>query len=125
MPGFFCFCPSSWICAEMTVSRSANLGGMEPSDELNSRRRCSWRPLRAVDRHGTQPAPGALPGSTWNRSSRRRGGWHPSAIGGDPTRGIGVLNNEAYIGRTIWNRSKWIKYPDTGKRRCVQRARSE
>lgn len=65
------------------------------------------------------------PGSTWNRTSRRRGGWHPSAIGGDPKRGIGLLNNEAYIGRTIWNRSKWIKDPDTGKRRCVQRPRAE
>jgi site-specific DNA recombinase len=65
------------------------------------------------------------PGSTWNRTSRRRGGWHPSAIGGDPKRGIGLLNNGAYIGRTIWNRSKWIKDPDTGKRRCVQRPRAE
>ena len=35
------------------------------------------------------------------------------------------MNNESYIGRTIWNRSKWIKDPDTGKRRCVQRPRSE
>lgn len=65
------------------------------------------------------------PGAAWNRSSRRRGGWHPSAIGGDPKRGIGLLNNEAYIGRTIWNRSKWIKDPDTGKRRCVQRPRAD
>jgi site-specific DNA recombinase len=67
----------------------------------------------------------ASPGSTWRRSVRRRGGWHPSAIGGDLKRGIGLLNNEAYIGRMIWNRSRWIKDPDTGKRRCVLRPRNE
>ena len=65
------------------------------------------------------------PGSTWNRTSRRRGGWHPSAVGGDPKRGIGILNNEAYIGRKAWNRSRWIKDPDTGKRRQVARPKSE
>jgi site-specific DNA recombinase len=65
------------------------------------------------------------PGSTWNRTSRRRGGWHPSAIGGDPKRGIGILNNEAYIGLRVWNRSRWIKDPDTGKRRQVARPKSE
>ena len=64
------------------------------------------------------------PGSTWNRTSRRRGGWHPSAVGGDPRRGIGILNNEAYVGRRVWNRSRWIKDPD-GKRRQVARPKSE
>jgi DNA invertase Pin-like site-specific DNA recombinase len=65
------------------------------------------------------------PGSTWNRETRRRGGWHPSAVGGDPKRGIGLLNNEAYIGRRVWNRSKWIKDPDTGKRRQLTRPRAD
>ena len=65
------------------------------------------------------------PGAAWDRTSRRRGGWHPSAIGGNPKRGIGILNNEAYVGRIIWNRSKWVKDPDTGKRRCVARPRAE
>ena len=65
------------------------------------------------------------PGSSWKRTTRRRGGWAPSAIGGDPRRGVGILNNEVYIGRTIWNRSKSVKDPDTGKRRQVQRPRGE
>jgi site-specific DNA recombinase len=65
------------------------------------------------------------PGSTWNRTTRRRGGWAPSAISGDPTRGVGILNNEVYVGRDVWNRSRWIKDPDSGKRRCVQRPKSE
>jgi site-specific DNA recombinase len=65
------------------------------------------------------------PGAAWKRSSRRRGGWHPSAIAGSVDRGIGILNNEMYVGRDIWNRSKWVKDPDTGKRRAVQRPRAE
>ena len=65
------------------------------------------------------------PGSSWNRKTRRRGGWAASAISGDPRRGVGILNNEVYIGRTIWNRSKWMKDPDTGKRRQVLRPHGE
>jgi hypothetical protein len=42
----------------------------------------------------------------------RRGGWAPSAIAGDPQRGVGILNNAIYTGRDIWNRSRWIKDPD-------------
>ena len=64
------------------------------------------------------------PGSSWARTTRRRGGWAPSAIAGDPRRGVGILNNELYVGRDIWNRTKWIKDPDTGQRQCVQRPRS-
>src|SRR5688572_20389862 len=64
------------------------------------------------------------PGSTWNRTTRRRGGWAPSGIAGDPTRGVGILNCERYVGRVIWNRAKWTKDPDSGKRRAVQRPRS-
>jgi site-specific DNA recombinase len=67
----------------------------------------------------------ASPGAAWKRSTRRRGGWAPSAIAGDAARGVGILNCERYIGRTIWNRSKWVKDPDTGKRRQVMRPRSE
>jgi site-specific DNA recombinase len=65
------------------------------------------------------------PGTAWNRMTRRRGGWQASAIAGDAKRGIGVLNNESYIGRIVWNRSRWIKDPDTGKRRCILRPLSE
>jgi site-specific DNA recombinase len=39
-----------------------------------------------------------------------------STIHGNPTRGTGILNNELYIGRLVWNRLRYIKDPDTGKR---------
>ena len=42
--------------------------------------------------------------------------WGSSTINGNRTRGTGVLNNELYIGRLVWNRLRYIKNPDTGKR---------
>jgi hypothetical protein len=32
-------------------------------------------------------------------------------------RGTGILNNELYIGKLVWNRLRYRKDPDTGKRR--------
>ncbi len=42
--------------------------------------------------------------------------WGASTIYGNRRRGTGIVNNELYIGRLIWNRQKFIKDPDTGKR---------
>jgi site-specific DNA recombinase len=42
--------------------------------------------------------------------------WSPSTIHGSAERGIGVLHNELYIGRLVWNRQRFLKDPDTGKR---------
>ena len=44
------------------------------------------------------------------------GTWSPSTIHGNSKRGTGILNNELYIGRLIWNRLRYVKNPDTGKR---------
>ncbi|MGH9160378.1 MAG: recombinase family protein, partial [Vicinamibacteraceae bacterium] len=44
------------------------------------------------------------------------GAWNPSTIHGNPERGTGILNNELYIGRLVWNRLRYIRDPDTGKR---------
>ena len=43
-------------------------------------------------------------------------GWGPSTIHGNRQRGTGILNNELYIGRLVWNRLRYVKDPDTGKR---------
>ena len=51
--------------------------------------------------------------------------WVVSAIYGSPTKGSGILNNHLYIGELIWNRSKWVKDPDTGQRKRVDRPQSE
>jgi site-specific DNA recombinase len=52
---------------------------------------------------GAIPAPGGA-------------GWGASTINGNAARGTGILNNELYIGRLVWNRLRYIKDPRTGKR---------
>ena len=44
------------------------------------------------------------------------GAWSPSTIYGNRKRGTGILNNELYVGRLVWNRLRYVKNPDTGKR---------
>ena len=44
------------------------------------------------------------------------GEWGASTIHGNRERGTGIINNEAYIGRQIWNRLRYVKDPQTGKR---------
>ena len=42
--------------------------------------------------------------------------WNDTTIHGHTKRGTGILNNELYIGRLIWNRLRYLKDPSTGKR---------
>ncbi len=42
--------------------------------------------------------------------------WGFSTISGNRERGTGILNNELYIGRLVWNRLRYVKDPSTGKR---------
>jgi len=66
------------------------------------------------------------PGSQWRRTKRRRDGkWLASAIYGDPQRGSGILNNEMYIGRYIWNRRGSRKKLKSGNREYLPRPSSE
>jgi site-specific DNA recombinase len=53
--------------------------------------------------HAGIPAPGGA-------------GWGASTINGNGARGTGILNNELYIGRLVWNRLRYLKDPITGKR---------
>jgi site-specific DNA recombinase len=46
------------------------------------------------------------------------GSWGPSTIYGNWQRGTGILNNELYIGRLVWNRQRFIKDPNTGRRQA-------
>lgn len=59
------------------------------------------------------------PGAGWVRTVRRTDGrWLVSGL-------RAILLNERYVGRTIWNRSTWIKDPDTGRRVRRERPESE
>ena len=42
--------------------------------------------------------------------------WTDSTLRGHAKRGTGLLNNELYIGRLIWNRLRYVKNPATGRR---------
>jgi site-specific DNA recombinase len=55
------------------------------------------------------------PGVSWNRKDigpiRKNSAkaWRPSAIVGDPSRGVGILNNPLYKGQVVGARSKWTR----------------
>ncbi|UWS81310.1 recombinase family protein [Phaeobacter sp. G2] len=57
-----------------------------------------------------------IPSPAANTKRITRGHWKQNTINGNPTRGTGILNNELYIGRRIWNRLRYSKHPETGKR---------
>jgi len=56
--------------------------------------------------------------------SPRGGTWAHSAIYPD-SKGVGILGNPLYNGKQVWNRTKWIKHPETGSRLRTMRPMSE
>ena len=42
--------------------------------------------------------------------------WGASTIHGHRVRGTGILNNDLYMGRVVWNKLRYQKDPSTGKR---------
>jgi site-specific DNA recombinase len=65
------------------------------------------------------------PGSSWDRKIRRNKAWLASAISGDQSRGTGILNNEKYIGRMVWRRTRWIRSSQDSKNVRVEKSRPE
>ncbi len=51
--------------------------------------------------------------------------WGPSTLYGNWQRGTGILNNELYVGRLVWNRQHFIKDPNTGRRQARLNAESK
>lgn len=49
----------------------------------------------------------------------RGGTWSPSAIAGDRRAGDGILCQELYVGVRVFNRRRFRKHPETGKRSSV------
>ena len=66
------------------------------------------------------------PGAGWNRKdtgpNRKNTAkvWRPSAIVGDPARGVGILNNPLYKGQVVWGRSKWTRSATDSNDRRVE-----
>ncbi len=42
--------------------------------------------------------------------------WNASTINGNTKRGFGILQNQMYIGKIIWNKAPMFRDPDTGRR---------
>ena len=42
--------------------------------------------------------------------------WQDTTIRGHAKRGTGILRNEIYVGRLVWNRQRFLRDPETGKR---------
>nr|WP_271608844.1 recombinase family protein [Bradyrhizobium sp. CCBAU 21359] len=51
--------------------------------------------------------------------------WNASTINGNHERGAGILLNELYMGRLIWNKVRMVKDPDSGKRLSRPNPRSD
>jgi site-specific DNA recombinase len=51
--------------------------------------------------------------------------WCVSALHGHPKYQTGLLRNPIYRGLYVWNRSQWVKDPDTGRRKRMERPQSE
>ena len=57
-----------------------------------------------------------IPSPAVNTKRATSGHWKQNTINGNTARGTGILNNELYIGRRVWNRLRYSKHPETGKR---------
>ena len=44
--------------------------------------------------------------------------WGASTIYGNWRRGTGILNNELYVGRLVWNRQRFVKDPEMNRRQA-------
>lgn len=56
--------------------------------------------------------------------SPRGGKWSATAVYPD-AKGVGILANAIYAGRQVWNKTKWLKDPISGRRRRTMRPPSE
>ena len=66
--------------------------------------------------HGISPK--AIAAALNRAGVRAPGGgeWGASTIYGNRDRGTGILNNELYVGVLVWNRQRYVKDPETGRR---------
>src|SRR2546428_1263889 len=105
------------LCYGYRVVRQAQNGMKTPGErEINSEEAAIVR--RIFESYVAGASPKQIAKTLNSEGVRGPQGslWNPSTIHGNPKRGIGMLNNELYIGRMVWNRQRFVKDPDTGKR---------
>ena len=57
------------------------------------------------------------PGAGYKRTTATPPSWCASALNGNATYGLGLLNNRLYVGELTWGRTRWAKDPDTKRKR--------
>jgi site-specific DNA recombinase len=108
------------LCFGYDVVREHDARG-EP---IHGGRKINQAEAAVVSRIFAEFAAGKSPRATAHRLNSERitgphgKNWGPSTIYGNWRRGTGVLNNELYIGKLVWNRQSFIKDPATGKRQA-------
>ena len=55
----------------------------------------------------------------------RENAWGASTISGNWRRGTGLLNNELYVGKLVWNRQRFVKDPERNRRRARANPRED
>ena len=66
--------------------------------------------------HGKSPRAIAITLNRENVAGPSSKGWTPSTIIGNRKRGTGILNNQLYVGKRVWNRLRFRRDPETRKR---------
>src|SRR5579872_92261 len=56
---------------------------------------------------------------------RRLRGWTWTTVSGSSKKAFGILHNPIYVGRLVWNRSRKVRDPETGKRTMRMRPKDE
>lgn len=109
------------------VVRSFNADGSPVKGErtINAAEAATIRRIFELYATGVSPKKIALMLNGERISAPRGGAWTASTINGNRARGTGILNNELYVGRLVWNCLAYVKDPETGRRRSRHRADAE
>ena len=109
---------SGGLCYGYDVVKALDAAG-EP---VRGERRINEAEAAVVRRILREFADGASPRSIARRLNEEgvpgpRGKvWTDAVMRGHAKRGRGIVNNELYIGRQVWNRQRFVKNPETGRR---------
>jgi len=106
------------ICFGYVIKREFNTAG----EQVRGGREISPAEAEVVRHIFKSFADGESPETIAKRLNREKvsgplsGSWGPSTIYGNWRRGTGILNNELYVGRMVWNRLRYMKDPSSGRR---------
>lgn len=102
-----------------------------PSIDEKGQRKINSREAEIVRRIFSEYIQGYSPLEIVSRLNRegvpapRGSAWSTSTINGNASRGNGILNNQMYVGKIVFNRQRFLKDPVTGKRQARENPRSD